>query len=168
MAELTKKNLGEAFAGESKASQKYKAFAKKAVEDGFSNIARLFRVIAESETIHASNHLRNLGGIQSTLENLEEAWKGEKDEYSSMYPMFKKKAKRDTDNDALKTFYWANEAEKVHGDFYAKAMEAVKQGKDLDLGDLYVCSVCGFTVEGEPPDKCPVCGEARDKFMQHE
>jgi len=168
MADLTQKNLGEAFAGESKASQRYKAFARKAAEEGFDNIARLFRVISESERIHAYNHLGNMGGIRSTLENLDEARKGEKDEYTSMYPMFMDQAKRDTDNNALKTFFWANEAEKVHGDLYKKAIEAAKQGDDLDLDTLHVCSVCGFTIEGEPPDKCPVCGQGKDKFIQPE
>ena len=168
MADLTKKNLGEAFSGESKASQRYKAFAKKAEEDGYSNIARLFRVISESETIHAYNHLANLGGLRSTLENLDEAWKGERDEYTSMYPMFMDQAKRDADNDALKTFFWANEAEKIHSDFYEKAITAVKQGNDLELDALHVCSVCGYTLEGEPPDKCPICGKGKENFFRPE
>lgn len=168
MTDLTRKNLGEAFAGESKASQRYKAFAKKAEEEGYGTVARLFRVISESERIHAYNHLDNLGGIKSTLENMDEAWRGEKDEYTSMYPMFMDQAKRDADNNALKTFFWANEAEKVHGDFYAKAMEAAKQGNDLELDTLHVCSVCGFTIEGDLPDKCPVCGQGKDKFIQPE
>jgi rubrerythrin len=164
MTDQSKKNLKEAFAGESQANRRYLAFAQVATEEGFPNVARLFRTVAESETIHAHNHLKALGGIKSTLENVEEAWRGEKDEYSTMYPMFIDQAKRDADNDALKTFFWANEAEKTHGDLYEQAFEALKQGKDLELKELYICDVCGYAVEGIPPEKCPNCGEGKDKF----
>jgi rubrerythrin len=107
-----------------------------------------------------------MGGVKSSLDNVEEAWKGEKDEYSSMYPMFMDQAKRDADNDALKSFYWANEAEKVHADFYEKAIESLKQKQDINIGDIHICSVCGYTVEGSVPEKCPVCGESRDRFSK--
>ena len=164
MTDQSIRNLKEAFAGESQANRRYLAFAKKAEEDGYPNIARLFRAAAESETIHAHNHLKAMGGIKSTLENAEEAWKGERDEYTDMYPMFMDQAKRDGNNDALKSFFWANEAEKVHGDFYEKAIKALKERKDLELRDIHVCSVCGFTVEGEPPEKCPTCGRGKENF----
>ena len=164
MSDQSKRNLKEAFAGESQANRRYLAFAKRAEEDGFPNIARLFRAIAESETIHAFNHLKAMGGIRSTEENVEEAWQGEKDEYTGMYPMFMDQAKRDGNNDALSSFFWANEAEKVHGDFYEKALGALKGKQDLALKELYICSVCGYTVEGEPPDKCPACGKGKEMF----
>ena len=160
----SEQNLRDAFAGESQANRRYLAFSKVAAEEGFPNIARLFRVVAESETIHAHNHLKAMGGIKSTLQNLQEAWQGEKDEYSSMYPMFLDQAKRDANNAALNTFFWANEAEKTHGEFYERAIEALKQGKDLELKELHICSVCGYTVEGVPPDKCPNCGVGQEKF----
>ena len=118
MSNQSIKNLKEAFAGESQANRRYSTFAKKAERDGFPNIGRLFRAASESEAVHAYNHLKAMDGIKSTLENAEEAWKGEKDEYTEMYPMFMDQAKRDTNNDALKSFFWANEAEKKHGDFY--------------------------------------------------
>lgn len=168
MTDQTKKNMEEAFAGESQANRRYLAFSQKAAEDGYSNIARLFRAVAESETIHAMNHLKAMGGIQSTRDNVEEALKGEKDEFTSMYPMFMDQAKRDANNDALKSFFWANEAEKTHGAFYEKALNALEDGKDLELKELYICSVCGYTVEGAPPDKCPTCGEGKDKFRMME
>lgn len=164
MADQTKKNLQEAFAGESRANRLYLAFAEEAAQEGFPNIAKLFRVVAESETIHAHNHLRAMGVVKSTGENAEAALKGEMDEINDMYPMFMDQAQRDANNDALKTFYWANEAEKTHAEFYERAVEALKQGQDLELKDLYICSVCGWTVEGTPPEKCPVCGEGKDKF----
>jgi rubrerythrin len=165
MADQSKRNLGEAFAGESKANRRYVAFAQVAEEEGFSNVARLFRAVAESETIHAINHMKALGEIKTTVENVEEAWRGEKDEYTSMYPMFIDQAKRDANNDALKSFFWANEAEKTHGEFYEKALGALREGKDVTLGDLHICTVCGYTVEGTPPETCPNCGEGRDKFQ---
>lgn len=166
MSDQTTKNLKEAYAGESQASRRYLAFARKADEEGFGNLARLFRAIAESETIHAINHLKCVKGVQSSLENAEEAWKGEKEEYTGMYPMFMEQAKRDVNNDALKTFYWANEAEKVHADFYEMAIASLKQGKDIQLETMHVCTVCGYTQEGDLPEKCPVCGESRDKFVR--
>ena len=168
MADQSIKNIKEAFAGESQANRRYLAFADKAQEEGLTNIARLFRAVAKSETIHAHNHLRAMGGIRSTVENVEEAWQGEKDEYTSMYPMFIDQAKRDSNNAALRTFFWANEAEKTHGEFYERALKAVKQKDDLELKDLYICTVCGYTVEGAPPEKCPTCGEGREKFRRSE
>jgi rubrerythrin len=164
MSDQSNKNLLEAFAGESQANRRYLAFADKAEEEGYPNIARLFRAAAESETIHAINHLRAMGGIKSTLENAKEAWQGEKDEFTGMYPMFMDQAKRDANNAALQSFFWANEAEKEHGEFYEKAVTSLKDGNDLELDELYVCSVCGFTVEGTPPDKCPTCGQPKEKF----
>lgn len=164
MSDQSIKNLAEAFAGESQANRRYLAFADKAEEEGYSNVARLFRAAAESETIHAINHLKAMDGINSTLENAKEAWQGEKDEYTDMYPMFMDQAKRDSNNAALQSFFWANEAEKKHGEFYEKAVNALKDGNDLELNDVYVCSVCGFTVEGTPPDKCPTCGQPKEKF----
>ena len=164
MSNQSKKNLAEAFAGESQANRRYLAFAKKAEEDGFPNIARLFRLAAESETVHAINHLKAMDGINSTLDNVKEAWQGEKDEFTDMYPMFMDQAKRDQNNAALKSFFWANEAEKVHGEYYEKAAKALEGGGDMDLDDVYVCGVCGFTVEGAPPEKCPTCGQGKENF----
>jgi rubrerythrin len=165
MSDQTTKNLQEAFAGESQANRMYLAFAEKAEEEGFSNLARLFRAVAESETIHAHNHLKCLNGVKSSLENVEAACKGETDEFTGMYPMFIDQAKRDANNDAFKSFFWAQEAERVHAELYQKAIDSLKQGQDPQLGDVHVCSVCGNTIEGELPDKCPVCGEGKDKYV---
>ncbi len=164
MTDQTKKNLEEAFTGESKANRKYLAYARKADAEGYPNIARLFRAVAESETIHAHNHLEVIGGVGSTKENVEDAWRGEKDEYNSMYPMFIDQAERDANSQAKTTFFWAQEAENVHADFYDKAAQAMQQGGDVELQEMHICTVCGYTVEGEPPGKCPICGKGKEMF----
>ena len=168
MTKQSIKNLKEAFAGESQANRRYLAFSRKAEEEGFQNVARLFRAAAESETVHAHNHLRAMEGIKTTLENAQEAWQGEKDEFTAMYPMFMEQAKRDANNAALQSFFWANEAEKAHGEFYERAVDSLKNGEDIELSDLYVCDVCGFTVEGTPPEKCPTCGKGKGHFKSVE
>jgi rubrerythrin len=166
MTDQTKKNLKAAFAGESQANRRYLAFAQKASEEGYPHISRLFRVIAESETIHATNHLKALGEIRSTQQNVQNALTGEVDETTTMYPMFMDQAQRDANSDALNSFYWANEAEKTHAEFYERALDALKQGKDLQLKDLYICSLCGYTIEGSPPEECPTCGKGKNEFRQ--
>ncbi|MHA1272009.1 MAG: rubrerythrin family protein [Promethearchaeota archaeon] len=164
----SEENLKAAFAGESQANRKYLAFAKKADEEGFPQIAKLFRAAAAAETVHAHNHLRALGGIKSTKENLMEAIQGEHYEFTSMYPEFIKAAKDEGNSSAERTFTWANEVEKIHHKLYQKAKEAIDAGKDLEKIDIYICPFCGYTHEGEPPDKCPVCGASKEKFQKIE
>ncbi|MCL4474913.1 MAG: rubrerythrin family protein, partial [Nitrospirae bacterium] len=114
----SEKNLKEAFAGESQANRKYLAFAKKAEAEGFKQVARLFRAAAEAETIHAHNHLKELGGIKSTRENLKEAIHGESFEFQKMYPQMIEDANAEGNKGALRTFNYANEVEKVHAALY--------------------------------------------------
>lgn len=159
----TTKNLQDAFAGESQANRKYLAFAKKAEEEGFMQIAKLFRAAAEAETVHAHNHLREMGGIRTTKENLQEAINGESYEFQKMYPQMIKDAEAEGQKGALKSFNFANEVEKIHADLYKKAVENL--GKNPSV-DYHVCQVCGNTVEGEPPDKCPVCGANKKMFKK--
>ncbi|MFH0958315.1 MAG: rubrerythrin family protein [Pseudomonadota bacterium] len=161
----TEKNLKEAFAGESQANRKYLAFAKKADLENMKGVAKLFRAAAAAETIHAHNHLEVLKGVGSTLENLKEAYGGEHHEFTSMYPEFIKNAKAEKNNAALKSFHWANEVEKVHGELYQKAMEAVESGATVPEKDYYICKKCGYTVGDSAPDKCPVCGAKKDEFF---
>ncbi len=161
----TEKNLLEAFAGESQANRKYLAFAKKAEEEGYRQIAKLFRAAAEAETIHALNHLRELGAIKSTKENLQAAINGETYEFEKMYPEMIKDAEAEGKGGAMRSFEFANEVEKIHAGLYKKALENL--GKNPDV-DYYVCQVCGNTVEGEPPDECPVCGAKKQAFKKIE
>lgn len=164
----TKTNLEEAFAGESQANRKYLAFAKKAEQEGMPNVARLFRAAAESETYHALKHLKVMGGINTTEDNLKAAIEGETYEKTSMYPQMIDEAKDEGESAAKLSFQHANEAEKVHAKLYEEALRAVENGDDIPATDYYVCEVCGFTMEPEAPDKCPVCGATRDHLKKIE
>ncbi|MGD0283662.1 MAG: rubrerythrin family protein [Dissulfurispiraceae bacterium] len=161
----SEKNLSDAFAGESQANRKYLAFAKKAEAEGFKQIAKLFRAAAASETIHAHNHLREMGGIKTTKENLEAALQGEVYEFQKMYPYMIEDAQADSNKGALRTFSFANEVEKIHAALYQKAIDEF--GKNT-VTDYYVCDVCGHTVEGEPPDECPICKAKKQAFKKIE
>lgn len=158
----TLENLKVAFAGESQANRKYTAFAKKAEEEGFPQVARLFRAAAHAETIHALNHLKAMGEVKSTVENLKTAIAGENYEVTSMYPSFISDAENEEEKKALTSFRWAFEVEKVHEELYRKALEALNQPEETF--DYYVCPFCGYTHERNAPEKCPVCGAPGLKF----
>lgn len=160
----TTKDLMEAFAGESQANRKYLAFAAKAEQEGYPYVARLFRAAAEAETIHAHNHLRALKGVKSTKENLMEAVGGELYEFKEMYPGMIAAAKDAGNKEAERTFVFANEVEKVHHALYEKALKTLEE--KLKAVDMYICPVCGYTVEEEVPEKCPVCGANGKTFKK--
>mgnify|MGYP001465305105 CR=1 FL=1 len=161
----TETNLKEAFAGESQANRKYSAFAKKAEQEGFANIARLFRTTAEAEAIHASGHLKALDGIQSTADNRQAAIEGETHEYTEMYPPMLDLAQQENHKAKL-MFSYAKKAEAVHAQLYKLALEAASQGKDLAESKFYLCPVCGHVEFGAPPATCPICGLKADKYIQ--
>ena len=164
----TIENLKEAFAGESQANRRYLAFSTKAAEEGFPQVARLFRAAAEAETIHALNHLRILKEVGSTEENLRAAIAGETYEFREMYPKFIEEAGKEKRQDAAWSFGVANKVEEVHATLYSKALAMLKAGGRPGMVDYYVCQVCGNTVEGESPDRCPICGAPKDKFRRIE
>jgi rubrerythrin len=161
----TEANLKEAFAGESQANRKYMAFSKKAEQEGFANVARLFRTTAEAETIHAFGHLGALDGIKSTAENLRAAIEGETQEYTEMYPPMLEVANSEN-HKGKRMFAYAKKAEAVHAELYKRALDAVAQGKDLTETNFYLCPVCGHIEFGAPPATCPICGLKADKFIQ--
>jgi rubrerythrin len=161
----TEKDLQDAFAGESQANRKYLAFAKKAEIEGFKQAAKLFRAAAAAETIHAHNHLRELGVVKSTKENLMAAISGESYEFQNMYPQMIADAKSENNAGALQSFNYANEVEKVHAALYQKALDTL--GRNVNT-DYYVCSVCGYTAEGSAPDECPVCKSKKQAFSKVE
>jgi rubrerythrin len=163
---MTKDNLEAAFAGESQAYMRYTIYAEKAEKEGLANIARLFRAIAYAEKVHATNHLRVLGGIGTTSENLKEGVGGEVYEVDEMYPAFQAVAELQDERAAAKTMYYAVEAEKIHADMYRTARASVLEGEDIELGEVWICENCGYTVEGEPPDECPICNVKREWFVR--
>lgn len=167
MITLTKseEDLMTAFAGESQANRKYLAYAKKADKQGFTHIAKIFRAAAAAETVHALNHFKAAEKINSTIDNLKDAIKGERYEFNEMYPAMIEHAKEDKNKKAEQTFTYAFEVEKIHDKLYTAGLEAVEKGEDLESQDIFVCPVCGFTVEGEAPEKCPVCGAKGSTFM---
>jgi rubrerythrin len=160
----TMDNLKEAFAGESQANQKYRAFAKKAEQDGYPNLARLFRTTAEAERIHAEGHLKAMEQICSSIENLQAAIQGETYEYTKMYPPMVAQAEADGDK-AKRMFGYATQVEEVHARLYKMALEAVQQGNDLTETEFYLCPVCGRIEFGKPTEACPTCGTKPDKFI---
>ena len=162
----TADNLQEAFAGESQANRKYLAFAKKADDEGRPQIAKLFRAAAAAETVHAHAHLRVLGGVKGTDANLQAAIDGEGFEFQEMYPTFLSEAEAEGANAAAASIRNALAVEEIHHGLYSKALETLGAGNDLDAAPIHVCDVCGNTVVGEAPEKCPVCGASKDHFFE--
>ncbi len=166
MRKMTQANLEAAFAGESQACMKYTIFADRAERQGFPEVARLFRAIAFAEQVHATNHLRELGGIGTTAENLAAAMGGENYEVTEMYPAFDAVAKLQEEKGAIRSIHYALEAEKIHEALYNSARESVTGGDDTASANVFVCTVCGHTAVGHAPDKCPVCGLLGKKYRK--
>lgn len=156
-------DLKEAFAGESQANRKYLAFAAKADKEGYPQVAKLFRAAADAETVHAHAHLRVMKGIGSTEENLNQAIGGETEEFKDMYPRMMEQAKSESNDPAYMSFANANAVEEIHAGLYQKALDNLGSNETVDY---YVCQVCGNTVEGEAPDKCPICGAPKKMFKK--
>lgn len=159
----TDDNLKEAFAGESQANRTYLAFAKKADADGYAQVAKLFRAAADAETVHAHAHLKVLKGVGDTPANLEAAIGGETHEFTEMYPEFIAEAEKEGNKDAVASFKFANAVEKIHAGLYQKALDDLGSNEEVEY---YVCQYCGNTVEGEAPDKCPICGAPKKMFKK--
>lgn len=166
MKKMTETNLWAAFAGESQAHMKYLNFAEKARRENLPNIARLFEATAYAEQVHASNHLRVLEGVQDTAVNLREAKGGEDFEVDEMYPAYIASAEAQQESKALRSMNWALEAEKLHSQLYGVARAKAEDKNDIGAAEFWVCPNCGFTVEGDAPDVCPICGVKHDRFRK--
>ena len=164
----TDENLKAAFAGESQANRMYLAFAKKAEEEGLTQVAKLFKAAAEAETVHALNHLRVMGQVKTTADNLGTSVSGETYEFKSMYPKMIEEAKAEGNKKAVQSFDYANKVEQIHANLYQKALDALKNNKPVPAADIFVCPVCGNTFEGKAPDICPICFTPKDKFVKIE
>lgn len=162
----TEENLAAAFSGESQANRKYLAFAKKADQEGFKQIAKLFRAAATAETVHAHSHLAIMGGVKSTNDNLKAAIEGEGHEHVKMYPEFIEQAKAAGNKAATRGFEYARQVEGIHQGLYKQALKELEAGRILEEKNYYVCPVCGNTVENEAPDRCSICGTPKEKFMK--
>ena len=180
MHDMTAANLRSAFGGESMAHMRYKIWSDVAENDGFPNVARLFRAISRAEQVHATNHFDSLKeakgdflvpamagfGLGSTSEHLQGAIDGEEFEINEMYPTYIASAKEQDERSARVSFYYAISAEKIHADMYRNAKKSVDEGRDLELDKVQICSVCGHTAEGEAPDRCPICAASKDKYIE--
>ncbi|HKL75939.1 MAG TPA: rubrerythrin family protein [Halanaerobiales bacterium] len=178
--DMTAQNLRSAFGGESQAYQRYKVWGDKAEEDGYPNVGLLFRAIAYAEEVHASNHFEALDnvdgdflvasnagyGIGDTVENLEGAREGELFEINQMYPSYQLVAKEQKENEAIRSFHYAIEAEKIHAKMFLDAKDSVKKGNDIELESVSVCEVCGHTVKDGTPDECPICQAKKEEFKE--
>jgi rubrerythrin len=164
MHPMSKENLKSAFSGESQAHMKYLIFADQAEEESLNNIARLFKAIAFAERVHASNHFNALNGNNQTVNNLDVAIEGETFEVTEMYPAYKAVAELQNEKNAVVSMHYAFEAEKIHSTLYSKAKDAVKNGMDMEIGEVNICPVCGHTVIGKAPEKCPICCVHGDRF----
>lgn len=160
----TEENVLSAFAGESQANRKYLFFAEQAEKEDFKQVARLFRAAADAETVHARNHLKVLQGIKSTKENLQAAIIGENHEFTEMYPDFIKQAEAEGAGKAKDSFDLANQVEEIHHGLFTAYLKKLEKGETFEKKPIYVCQYCGNTVEGEAPEKCPVCGAPKKMF----
>jgi rubrerythrin len=166
MKEMTKRALADAFAGESMAHMKYLIYSDIARKEGYSNVASLFEAIAYAEKIHAGNHAKLLGLLGKTVDNLQSGADGESFEIEEMYPVYKNTANLQNEKAAELSNYYALEAEKIHRTMYEDSKKEIAKGKDIKLEEVYVCPVCGYTHQGVPPEKCPVCNASSKVFKK--
>lgn len=164
MGERTQRNLYEAFVGEAKAHRRLLAFARKADEEGYPDVARLFRAVAYAEGVHADRHLRLLGEaiVRTTEENLQTSFERESSVSGNIYPRFIQEAEEEGDRRAALSFAQARDAEESHAALYKRALGCLLREEPCTY---FVCDVCGYVAEGEPPDECPICGAKREKFV---
>ena len=164
LSAMTEESLKAAFAGESQAAEKYMVFSEAAEDEGYPNVARLFRAISYAETRHARNHLRVLKGVGATADNLLGAFAGESFEIDEMYPAYATIAKVQGNPEASRSIRYAIKSEMDHKRMYSDAREKVVGGKDIADEPVSVCMICGHTVIGDVPDKCPVCAAAKEYY----
>ncbi len=162
----TPENLKAAFAEESQRNRRYYFYAKKAEQEGYIQIAKMFRAFSDSENIHVSNHFKRFGGIKSTNENIEGSLKDENTAFQTVYPKYLEQANQEGEESAAWSFEKAGKVEQVHSNLLIKASEAINSNKDLPQLEYYVCSVCGNTVENSAPEICPICGAPRTAFFK--
>ncbi len=180
MHDMTAANLRSAFGGESQAHMRYLVWGDNAEKDGFPNVARLFRAISRAEQAHATGHFQAMKdvagafdvcsaagfGLGATSENLGGAIEGEEFEINEMYPAYLSVAEMQTEDRATRSMNYALSAEQIHAKLFHKAKDAVDAGNDMILDTVQICPVCGHTLEGEAPEKCPICGVDGKRYIE--
>lgn len=174
----TLENMQAAFNGESNAHARYLAFAAKADEEGYGQVASLFRAAAMAEEIHAKNHadvIEKLGAtaaavletpeVGTTAANLQAAIAGESYERDSMYPAFLKQARADGNRAAVRSLNFAMAAEGEHAALYKSALDNLDAWKD-GKKTFYVCPECGKTVTTRDFQECSVCYTEAEEFVE--
>ncbi len=155
--------LHQAFTGEAKAHLRLKVFAEKADQEGYPQLAKLFRVIAFSEELHGKRALRLLKEIKSTEENLAESFESETKVAGVAYDSFIKLAEEQGDRAASLYFSQSRDVEEIHAKLYKEAMDHVLEERQTTY---YVCDICGYVSDGVLPEECPVCGAKKDRFVE--
>jgi rubrerythrin len=163
MGELTQRNLYEAFVGEAKAYHRLLAYARKADDEDFPQVAKLFRAVAAAEGVHTSRHLEFLGEVvvQGTEENMRSSFDREMAANQVFYPEFIREAEAEGERRAAISFSHARDVEEGHAALYKNALNAMLRDEEYDF---YVCDICGYVAEREAPDICPVCNAKQEKF----
>ena len=154
--------LNQAYAGESKAALRLKVYAQKAEDEGYTQMARLFRVISFSEEIHGARALRVLKEIKSTEENLAASFESEQKVAEVAYDQFVKLAEEEGNKEASLLFSQSKDVEETHAKLYKEAMAHFMEERETTY---YVCKVCGYVADGVLPDECPVCGAKAKMFV---
>jgi rubrerythrin len=162
MDDKLKNVLHQAFTGEAKAHLRLKVFAEKADQEGYPQLAKLFRVIAFSEELHGKRALRLLKEIRSTEENLAESFESETKVAGVAYDSFIRLAEEQGDRAASLYFSQSRDAEEIHAKLYKEAMDHVLEERQTTY---YVCDVCGYVSDGILPEECPICGAKKDRFV---
>ncbi len=160
----TDENLEKAYQDECETYMKYLAFARQAEDEGFPNIARLFRATGEGETVHALNQIDAIGGVGSTKENLEHAVHEEEEDFFRMYPQFIKDAQTEDRTEAVLSLTWIQQVEKAHFGLLKQALETLEAGNDIENQEYYLCTNCGFVAVDAAPSICPVCKAPQRMF----
>jgi rubrerythrin len=160
----TKEALQMAYAGEAKAALRLRVYAEKAEEEGFPQMAKLFRVIARSEEIHGARALRVLKDVKSTEENLAESFESEQQVAEVAYGEFIRQAEAEGNRAAVLHFSQSKDVEETHAKLYKEAMSHLMEERETTY---YVCLVCGYVADGALPEACPVCGAKSERFERH-
>ncbi len=177
---MTIENLKAAFKGETTASTKYAAYSKKAEQEGYREIALLFKAASMAENIHANNHraviqesgeasptVNPVFTVGSTKENLEDAIKGETYEVTTMYPDFISAASVSGSQLALISLNYAYKTEIKHKSMYEKAMVSLETNTSKTLPSVYfICPTCGNTYETKAPARCGISMTSSERFIR--